>query len=79
MDFGDSLIRLDEASALLGIPASTLRQAKKQGRLLIPFVRIAPRIFCFRASVLQEVLDGKRMVLGPTSEAAAKLASKEGD
>ena len=74
MDFSDSLVRLEAAATLLAIPAATLRQAKKQGRLLLPIIRVGPRTFCFRASVLQEVLDGKRMVMGPTAAAAAKLA-----
>lgn len=78
MDFGDSLIRLEDAATLFGIPAATLRQAKKQGRLLLPFVRIGPRTICFRASTLQDVLDGKQMVLGPTAAAAAKLGGSAG-
>lgn len=75
MEFTDRIVRLDEAAAIIGIPAVTLRNAHKQGRLLLDLVRVAPRIAGVRMSQLNDVLAGKQAAIGMGKAAAEALAA----
>lgn len=74
----DRLIRLEAAAEILGVPVITLRSARKRGTLVLPIVKIAPRVLTVRQSDLDAVIAGKATIIETRKALARRLVGGEG-
>lgn len=79
MVFADRLVRLDEAAEQIAIPVGTLRSARKQGRLLLPIVKVGPRVLAVRQSDIDAVVAGQKPVMEERKAAAKRRFTHEGE
>lgn len=77
-DGKDKLVRLEDAAALMGVPADTLRSARKRGTLVLPVVKIGPRILTVRQSDIDAVIAGEKVVIEGRKSAAKRILDNEG-
>ena len=79
MVFADRLIRLEEAAEQIAIPVGTLRSARKQGRLLLPIVKVAPRVLAVRQSDIDAVVSGEKPAMENRKSATRRMLSDRED
>lgn len=77
-DGKDKLVRLEDAAFMIGVPADTLRSARKRGTLVLPIVKIGPRLLTVRQSDIDAVIAGERVVIEGRKSAAKRLIESEG-
>jgi hypothetical protein len=78
-DTRDRLVRLEEAAAMMGVPTDALRSARKRGTLILPIVKIGPRVLTVRQSDIDAVIAGEKMVFESRKAAAKRLIKAEGE